>query len=214
MAEFHSLRKQDFPQTGAATVGDIYFATDTRELFISIGGGGLVPMDGLLSGPSFGEPGPKGDPGPAGPSGGPPGPTGPSGPSGPSGPVGPVGPAGPTGFSTLLFTIDGEGVTPNTGLYGKVVVPYACTLISWQLLADQIGSAVLDVQKTTYANFPIGFASITGSDKPTLSAGQKNENLNLLAWSTALAEGDILQFVLNSITSITQLNLILSVRVP
>lgn len=193
MAQFHSLTRKDFPPLSAGVVGDVYFATDTRELFIALGGGGLVPLDGLLAGN---------------------GPVGPQGPAGVAGPIGPQGPAGPTGFSTLLFTIDGEGVAPNTGVYGKVIVPYACTLVSWQLLADQSGSAILDVQKTTYTNFPAGFASITGSDKPTLSAVQKNENLILSAWSTALNAGDVLQFVLNSIATLTQLNLVLTVSVP
>lgn len=67
MAKFWSSRRIDLPETG--TIGDIYFCSDTRELFIAIGTGGMVPMAGLLAGPAFGQVGPIGHQGDRGPQG-------------------------------------------------------------------------------------------------------------------------------------------------
>src|SRR5262249_46958859 len=115
----------------------------------------------------------------------------------------------------LSFVIDGAGSTPNTGAYGQINVPFACTITGWVLTADQSGSAVIDVLRSTYAAFPTT-ASIAGTDKPTLSSVQKNENLGpLTLWgSTAIAAGDQVQINLGSVTTCTRLNLTLNITVP
>jgi hypothetical protein len=115
----------------------------------------------------------------------------------------------------LQFLIDGGGSAPSTGAKGQISVPFACTVKKWILTADQSGSAVIDVLRSTYAGFPTT-ASIAGTDKPTLASAQKNQNVGPLSlWgSTALAAGDELQVNLNSVTTCTRLNLTLIVSVP
>lgn len=116
--------------------------------------------------------------------------------------------------SSMQFTIDGGGATPATGVYGQISVPVSCTVTGWVLTADQSGSAVIDVLRSTYANFPTT-ASIAGSDKPTLSSVQKNRNLAVSAWgSTAIVAGDEVQINLNSVTTCTRLNLTLNITIP
>ena len=115
--------------------------------------------------------------------------------------------------ASLNFVIDGGGSTPATGAYGQINVPVACTVTGWVLTADQSGSAVVDVLRSTYSGFPTT-SSLASSDKPTLSSVQKNENLSVSVWTTALAAGDQLQVNLNSVTTCTRLNLTVNVTIP
>lgn len=121
--------------------------------------------------------------------------------------------------SELLFTIDGAGqpiqaagsqANPS-GEYGNIIVPYSCTITGWSLLADQSGNAQLDVQKSSYTDFPSGFTSIVGNDAPLLQSAQKNENPSVSVWTTSLAKGDVLKFIVNSATAVTRLNLAIAV---
>ena len=115
--------------------------------------------------------------------------------------------------ASLNFVIDGGGSTPATGAYGQINVPVACTITGYVITADQSGSAVVDVLRSTYSGFPTT-SSLASSDKPTLSSVQKNENLSVSVWTTALAAGDQLQANLNSVTTCTRLNLTINVTIP
>ena len=123
----------------------------------------------------------------------------------------------PTGTTTRAITvnIDGDTATPSTGVRAHISIPFACTVTGWVLTADASGSAVIDVLRATYSNFPTT-TSIAGTDKPTLSSVQKNENLGpLSSWaSTAISAGDVLEFNLNSVTTCKILSLTLNVTVP
>lgn len=112
------------------------------------------------------------------------------------------------------ITIDGGGATITTGIKGDIVVPYACTITGWTLLGDQSGSIVVDVWKDTYANYPPTVAdTITGADKPTISAATKGQNLTLALWTTAVAAGDTLRFNVDSITTLTRVVLMIQATV-
>jgi len=117
----------------------------------------------------------------------------------------------PTEFDDVIsitFIIDGGGVAITTGQKGHLEIPFACTITGWTILADQSGSIVVDVWKDTYANFPPTVAdTITGSEKPTLSSAQKNQDLNLTTWATAIAAGDILAFNVDSVATVTRITL-------
>ena len=120
----------------------------------------------------------------------------------------------PSTTRSLQFLINGEGSTPGTGVFAQISVPYSCTVKGWVITADQSGSAVVDILRASYANFPTT-ASIAGTDKPTLSSAQKNEDLTLSGWgSTAINAGDILQANLNSVTTVTQVFVTVNVTVP
>jgi len=113
---------------------------------------------------------------------------------------------------TITFIIDGGGSAITTGQKGHLEIPFACTITGWTLLADQSGSIVIDVWKDTYANFPPTPAdTITGSEKPTLSSAQKNQDLALTTWTTAVSAGDILAFNVDSASTVTRVTL--SIRV-
>lgn len=105
-------------------------------------------------------------------------------------------------------TIDGGGSAPTTGVKGYWRAPAAGVIKKFSLLADQSGSAVIDVWKDTYANYPPTVSdTITASAKPTLSSATKAENSTLTGWTTSFSAGDVFGFNLDSVTTCTRLTL-------
>lgn len=103
----------------------------------------------------------------------------------------------------------GGGVI-STGVKWYIPIPYALTITGWTLVADQSGSIVLDVWLDTYANFPPTVAdTIAGSEKPTLSTAQKNQDLSLTTWTTSIPAGSILGINVDSVTDINSVVLVL-----
>jgi len=115
--------------------------------------------------------------------------------------------------ATILFEVDGGGSAITTGAKGQWPIPMACTITGWVISADQSGSCVVDVLRSSYANFP-STASIAASDKPTLSSAQKNENLNASTWTTGINAGDFIQINVNSASTVTRINLGINVTIP
>lgn len=105
---------------------------------------------------------------------------------------------------------DATGSTITTGVKFYVEIPVPLTITGWTLVADASGSIVIDVWKDTYANFPPTVAdTIAGTEKPTLTAQQKNQDLSLSSWTTAIDVGDILAFKVDSATTVKQVTLTL-----
>jgi hypothetical protein len=110
----------------------------------------------------------------------------------------------------LTFTIDGGGSAITTGTKYGLRAPYAMTIATAELVADQSGSIVLDVWKDTYASFPpLDADSITASAPPTLSTAQKSQDSTLTGWTKTVAKGDYLWINVDSASTVTwvQLNL-------
>jgi hypothetical protein len=113
---------------------------------------------------------------------------------------------------TLTFIIDGGGSAITTGEKGHLEIPFACTITQATLLADQTGSIVIDIWKSTYAGFPPTVANtITASAKPTLASASKYQDDTLTGWTTAIAAGDILAFNVDSVATVTRVTLNLRV---
>jgi hypothetical protein len=92
-----------------------------------------------------------------------------------------------------------------------VQVPFAATITSVTLLADQTGSVVLNIWKDTFANFPPTVAdSICGSSKPTISSSNKYTDSTLTGWTTSIAANDILAFNVESVLNFTKLTITLN----
>lgn len=115
--------------------------------------------------------------------------------------------------STFTFVLDGGGVALTTGATIDLPdVPYPCVVNAWTITGDVSGSAVATISKATYANFPT-FTAISGTEKPTLSSAQKNQDTSLTTWTTSLAKGDILRASLDSVATIKRLAISLRVTV-
>ncbi len=117
---------------------------------------------------------------------------------------------GGTVSGSFGLTIDGGGSAITTGLKGYVSVPYDMTITGWDIFADQSGSIVVDVWKDTYANFPpIAGDSIAGTEKPTLSAAQKNQDASLSTWTTSVTAGDVIAFNVDSAATVTRVTVVI-----
>jgi hypothetical protein len=114
----------------------------------------------------------------------------------------PAGVTAPLKTALINFIIDGGGAVPGTGIKGDLEVPFACTITASRIVADVSGSAVVDIWKDTYANFPpVDGDSITASATPILSSAIKNQDTTLTGWTTSIAAGDWLRFNLDSVTT-------------
>jgi hypothetical protein len=118
----------------------------------------------------------------------------------------------PVQIGSFGITIDGGGSAITTGIKGYIEVPYSGTITSWTILADQSGSAVVDLWKTSYASAPATSAdTITASARPTLSSAVKGQSSTLTGWTTAVAAGDIIAFNVVSASASTRITLALKI---
>lgn len=109
------------------------------------------------------------------------------------------------------ITIDGGGSAITTGFKGYVSLSKGGTIRSWQLIADLTGSIVVDVWKTSYSTAPPTVANtIAGSEKPTLSSAIKNRDSNLTTWTTSVSPGDVVGFKVDSVSTVTFINLVVT----
>lgn len=112
-------------------------------------------------------------------------------------------------IKTFGITIDGGGSAITTGVKGDITIPFACAVDSWYITADQAGSIVIDVWKDTFSNFPPTIAdSIAGSEKPTLAAASFNSDTSLTTFTRSLAANDVIRFNVDSVATITRVNLV------
>lgn len=113
----------------------------------------------------------------------------------------------------IEFIIDGGGSVITTGIKGDFRIPFACTIVSVTLLADQSGSIVVDIWKQAYADYPPEDAnSITASAVPTISGAVKSEDTSLTGWTTGITAGDTLRFNVDSVATIERMTVVLEVN--
>lgn len=114
--------------------------------------------------------------------------------------------------ATIGIIIDGGGSAITTGQKGFVEVPFNCTISRSTLLADQVGSAVVNIWKVAYGSFPPSSANkITASAPPTISAAQNAQDSTLSGWTTSLSAGDIMAFNVDSAATVQRVTLSLLV---
>lgn len=114
------------------------------------------------------------------------------------------------------FIIDGAGGVITIGPHGYVQLPFNCLITQVNLLADQTGSTVIDIWKSSFAAFnppthPAIGDSITGSSKPTLVSATSYQDSTLTGWNKIITAGDVLGFVVNSASGVTRLTISLTV---
>src|SRR5262249_18013343 len=122
----------------------------------------------------------------------------------------------PTTFLVAECTVDGDGVTPGTGIVADSYVPVACTITSAVLQATSAGSVVRDVVLNPFVvNSPPTVADIiAASDLPTHTSSQSSIGNILTGWTTSVAAGTALRFIINSIDTLTRFVLSLVASIP
>jgi hypothetical protein len=118
-----------------------------------------------------------------------------------------------TPITAIGYTIDGGGAAITAGLLpGGLVVPFNGNIETINLIADQVGSIVIDIWKDSFANYPPTVEdSICASAKPTLSSATKSEDIILTGWTKTITAGDVLRFNVDSATTVQNVTLILKV---
>lgn len=119
----------------------------------------------------------------------------------------------------ITFVIDGglgETITPGSKRY-LGPMNFGGTISSATLLADQTGSIEIEIRKCSYADFdagvthPVSGDAITASAPVTLVSAAKSQDTTLTGWTTSFATGDIFEFVVNSATTVTWVEVTLAV---
>jgi hypothetical protein len=110
----------------------------------------------------------------------------------------------------ITLVVDNGTLPLTTGYKAWISMPVAGTLMKWRLLADVVGSVVIDVWKDVFANYPPTVAdTITAAAKPTLSSALSAESSTLTGWTTTFNAGDIFAFNVDSVATIKKLSLTL-----
>lgn len=112
---------------------------------------------------------------------------------------------------TLTVVVDGAGAPITTGAKQVyLTVPAKFQITQWRLIADQVGSVVVDLWVDDFPSFPPTVAdTITAAAKPTLTAQQAAQSSTLTGWTTSLAAGDVMEVNIDSAATITKLTLTL-----
>ncbi len=110
------------------------------------------------------------------------------------------------GTGSIVGNFDGGGTVIPTNKKCRVRMPYAGTISKWYVDADQSGSIVVDVKKN-------GTSLVGGGgNKPTLSTAQ-NANAVPASWTgVVFAKGDLIEFNVDSVTTLTQATVTLEVQ--
>lgn len=103
---------------------------------------------------------------------------------------------GGSSVDSFGIVVDGAGTAITTGSKGSKYIPWDCTITGWDIRSDVSGSCVFDVKRSG--------TSLAGSEKPTLSAAISNQDLALSTWTTSLLAGDVVEFVVDSASTITR----------
>lgn len=117
---------------------------------------------------------------------------------------------GVTTKSIQIIMRETSGLVLATGIKADFELPVAGTWTKWRVLADQSGSIQFDLWKVAYASYPGAVGNtITGSDKPKLTAAAKNESVALTGWTTSFSAGDTVRINIDSVSTVTRVVLIL-----
>jgi hypothetical protein len=113
---------------------------------------------------------------------------------------------------TINFVLDNGSFDIESGSKGYIHVDVTGTIESWMLVAESTGNIAVDIRKTTYSNFPNGFASIVGNEFPLLINQSKNRDEDLTSWNKTITAGDILDFSVLSCSGIQKCSVFLRLK--
>jgi len=119
----------------------------------------------------------------------------------------------PIAGDDIAFTATSGNLTVNVNtanLVGVNFTNYVGTITGWNIVSDISGSCVIDVWKAAGV-VPTVANTIAGTEKPTLSSQQLNSDNALTTWTTAVTAGDVIGFNLDSASTLTSVNLIITI---
>lgn len=113
---------------------------------------------------------------------------------------------------TINYVVDNGSIAMTTGSKGYLTIDVTGSIESWILVSNSPGNLLIDIKKSTFADFP-NTISICNGNNPSLQSEAKNSDINLLGWDKTLNAGDIIEYeVINSSTSITRFSIALKIK--
>ncbi len=113
---------------------------------------------------------------------------------------------------TIAFILDNGSQDITTGSKGFLHLDVSGTIESWAVLSEQTGNIAVDIQKTTYDNYPNNFTSMVGSEFPRLISQSKNKDDNLTTWTKQVNANDVLNFRVLSCSGIRKCTVTLKLK--
>lgn len=112
----------------------------------------------------------------------------------------------PSTTGCIGFGIDGGGVAITPGQKGTIEVPYNFDIIRWTILADQSGTANIDMWSRDYSTtLPTAANSVTGNVGITLSSAAANQSTAISNWRmNRINAGNVITFNVQSSSTITR----------
>lgn len=106
-------------------------------------------------------------------------------------------------------TFDGQGGTISNGKTAYVQVPYAGTITAWYIVGNVLGSCTVTVFKDTFAAFPpVSPGDNIFGTQPALASAQTASATGL---SVAVTAGDWIGFTISGVTTVSWVNLTISI---
>ena len=107
---------------------------------------------------------------------------------------------------TINYVVESGSINMEPGIKGHITLDVTGTIDSWTLITDQPGFLLLDIKKSTYANYP-NMTSIAGTEKPYVGIvngpyESKRKDDDLSTWNRVLNAGDILQYEVIGVTNV------------
>lgn len=109
------------------------------------------------------------------------------------------------GTGVVGASFDGGGDVIPVGAKARVTVPFAGTIAKWYVAGDQSGSIAVDVNRS-------GSSIVGAGNKPTLSSAASGNAVPASWTSVAVAKGDIIEFEVDSVTTLEQANIVLEIQ--
>jgi hypothetical protein len=113
----------------------------------------------------------------------------------------------------IVFMIDNGSINITPGDKGYLPLDIGGKIETWSILSDQTGSIAIDIEKTTYDDFPSNFTSIVGSEFPKLINENKNKDIELTTWTPVINTSDVLKFSVLSCSGISRCTVVLKMKV-
>ena len=115
--------------------------------------------------------------------------------------------------TALEFVFDGGGEPLAGGEFVTMRVPFACTIKSLTMLADDSPtSTTVDIYKCAFTGYPDDLTSIVGGTLPELGGAPSMEDTELDGWDTALEEGDVILCYVDTTDTIAKLSVVLKIE--
>jgi hypothetical protein len=112
---------------------------------------------------------------------------------------------------TINYVVDSGSLAVAHGDKGCLTIDVTGVIESWVIVADKVGSLIVDVKKSSFNNYP-NLVSICGSSRPSLVNQNKNTDSTLSGWNKTLNAGDVINYEVISASNINKFSISFKVK--